>query len=330
MSDSDEPTSRSRGFEGKGKQSRSQSESSEIFDSKEVSSEDQDPQSSTSHTDDDDRDKDGFSSNTDKLIDKMYGHGLVPASQVTPPGSPATIRPPASNGHPSYFQNSNMLPDEEGNVVVQGPQLLLRDLTLAESAEQDRIAEAEEADEESDGTVLKKAPSIKSNSSRKRLHSDITTANVTSGISSNGTRRRGRRHRREVVINLEYDSEFFAMLNSALSSLTELMNAEKASFMAAVKELAAIVKNTATPAKNKRDLYAWREVFSLWVEAEIFEGEREKDRGERVVQEIERRLNWFVDQVGRRKLAKKMKSKESRRALERFVELNQELLQLKR
>jgi hypothetical protein len=108
------------------------------------------------------------------------------------------------------------------------------------------------------------------------------------------------------------------------------MTAEKAAFMASVKELADIVTKTSSPSKNKSDMYAWREVFSLWVEAEIFEGEREMDRGERAIQEIERRLKWFVDQVGRRKLAKKMKSKDSRRALERFVSLNQELLQLKR
>jgi hypothetical protein len=143
-------------------------------------------------------------------------------------------------------------------------------------------------------------------------------------------KRRPRRPRREVTINLEYDSEFFVLLNQALSSLNALLDTEKASFSAAVQSLAGTVSANTSSVKNQKDLYAWREVFSLWIEAQIFESERERDRGERPIAEVERRLDWFVDQIGRRKLAKKMKSKDSRKALERFVELNQELLQLKR
>lgn len=237
----------------------------------------------------------------------MYGHGLLPSDKVTPPGSPATIRASYMNGHAKSQERPNTAEDD-GEVVLHGPDVLLRDLSL-----EDQIDAAEDGDAENE-QVLKRPASIKSASSLRKARQ----------------RSRPRRHRREIVINLEYDSEFFALLNQALSALTELMAAEKAAFMAAVKELASIVTNTSSPSKNKSDLYAWREVFSLWVEAEIFEGERESDRGERAIQEIERRLKWFVDQVGRRKLAKKMKSKDSRRALERFVGLNQELLQLKR
>jgi hypothetical protein len=82
--------------------------------------------------------------------------------------------------------------------------------------------------------------------------------------------------------------------------------------------------------RNKTDLYAWREVFSLWIEGQIFESEREKDRGENSVVDAERRLQWFADQVGRRQLAQMMKFKESRAALEKFVNLNITLLDLKR
>lgn len=241
------------------------------------------------------------------LIDRMYGHGILPTDQVTPPGSPKTIREGILNGHTSANSETRTLEDEE-SAIVHGPDLLLQSLSLNDQEEV-----AAEGDVEGDRQLMRPA-SIKSASSRRKTRN----------------RTRPRRHRREIVINLEYDSEFFALLNQALSALTELMTAEKAAFMASVKELAAIVTQTSSPSKNKSDMYAWREVFSLWVEAEIFEGEGERDRGERAIQEIERRLKWFVDQVGRRKLAKKMKSKDSRKALERFVSLNQELLQLKR
>jgi hypothetical protein len=85
-----------------------------------------------------------------------------------------------------------------------------------------------------------------------------------------------------------------------------------------------------SPSRPKSDLYVWREIFSLWVEAQIFESEREKDRGERSVEAAETKLDWFVDQVAQRKLAKKMRNKESREALEKFIKLNVQLLDMKR
>lgn len=275
-------------------QTNSQSDSAQ-----ELSSEDL--QSSASHNEDEGE------TEQHQLIDRIYGHGILPQDKVTPPGTPETIRAGFMNGHATSGSKLDYT-DDGADGIVHGPDVLLHSLTLAERDEAGAEGDAEGE------TQLKRPASIKSSSSIRKTRN----------------KSRPRRHRREIVINLEYDSEFFALLNQALSALTELMTAEKAAFMASVKELADIVTKTSSPSKNKSDMYAWREVFSLWVEAEIFEGEREMDRGERAIQEIERRLKWFVDQVGRRKLAKKMKSKDSRRALERFVSLNQELLQLKR
>lgn len=289
LEDSDEPDRlRAR------QPSRSQSDSAQDASSEDL-------QSSGSHNEDEGETEEHI------LIDRMYGHGILPQDKVTPPGSPETIRAGFMNGHATSY-TSYRVDEDGGDGVVHGPDVLLHSLNL-----NDRDEAGVDADAEGE-SKLKRPASIKSASSLRK------NRNVS----------RPRRHRREIVINLEYDSEFFALLNQALTALTELMTAEKTAFMASVKELAAIVTNTSSPSKNKSDMYAWREVFSLWVEAEIFEGERETDRGERAIQEIERRLKWFVDQVGRRKLAKKMKSKDSRRALERFVTLNQELLQLKR
>lgn len=66
------------------------------------------------------------------------------------------------------------------------------------------------------------------------------------------------------------------------------------------------------------------------MQAQIFESERESDRGERNVAEAELKLGWFVDQVAKAGLAKKMRHKESRAALESFIKLNVELLDMKR
>lgn len=139
-----------------------------------------------------------------------------------------------------------------------------------------------------------------------------------------------RQHRREVFIPLSIDSEFLTLLAQALSSLAILQAAQKSTFAQSVRALAAEVSLVSSPSRPKTDLYIWREIFSLWVQAQIFESEREKDRGERSVGEAEVKLGWFVDQVAVQGLAKKMRHKESRIALERFIKLNVELLDMKR
>ncbi|GAA6017533.1 hypothetical protein JCM11491_006857 [Sporobolomyces phaffii] len=143
-------------------------------------------------------------------------------------------------------------------------------------------------------------------------------------------RRRPRQHRKEVYIPLNSDSEFLTLLASALNSLATLQLAQKRQFSEAVSLLAREVSKVSSPDRPKSDLYIWREIFSLWVEAAIFESDRERDRGERSVEDVEKKLDWFVEQVAKRKLAKRMRNKESRVALEKFVALNVELLDLKK
>ncbi|KAK4704039.1 E3 ubiquitin-protein ligase BAH, partial [Phenoliferia sp. Uapishka_3] len=143
-------------------------------------------------------------------------------------------------------------------------------------------------------------------------------------------RHRPRRHRKEVFIPLTSETEFLTLLAKALDSLAALQVAQKQQFAQAVQLLAREVSNVSSPSRPKTDLYVWREIFSLWVEAQIFESEREKDRGERSVEDAEAKLDWFVNQVAKRKLGKKMKHKESRIALEKFISLNVELLDMKR
>lgn len=144
------------------------------------------------------------------------------------------------------------------------------------------------------------------------------------------THHRPRRHRKEVFIPLTSETEFLTLLAKALDSLAALQLAQKQQFAQAVQLLAREVSNVSSPSRPKTDLYVWREIFSLWVEAQIFESEREKDRGERSVDDAEAKLDWFVNQVAKRKLGKKMKHKESRVALEKFIGLNVQLLDMKR
>lgn len=83
---------------------------------------------------------------------------------------------------------------------------------------------------------------------------------------------------------------------------------------------------------QQSDLYTWREIFQLYVEAEVFENVQEVRRGERSVEECEHRLKLFAERVtqrglGDQRMLKKMKSRD---ALEAFLELNVFILNIKK
>jgi hypothetical protein len=80
----------------------------------------------------------------------------------------------------------------------------------------------------------------------------------------------------------------------------------------------------------QNDLYAWREIFQLYVEAEIFEHTSEGKRREWDVKESERRrLIMSRENRGVPKLGT-FKCKESGEALETFINLNLLILNVKR
>jgi hypothetical protein len=79
-------------------------------------------------------------------------------------------------------------------------------------------------------------------------------------------------------------------------------------------------------------LYSWREIFQLYIEAEVFENASEVNRGERTVEEVEQRLKLFAERVTRRGLGdeRELKLRQSRTALETFLELNMFILDVKK
>ncbi|EJD02279.1 uncharacterized protein FOMMEDRAFT_168777 [Fomitiporia mediterranea MF3/22] len=172
---------------------------------------------------------------------------------------------------------------------------------------------------------------------------------------------------RELIIPLESDMAFFELLYTALQSLSSRLLVVRSDFIGKLDALARTISRTARPqsassrgfhpssslgdaeaisaplispfsssfvpgGKVKSDLYTWREIFQLYVEAEIFESVHEQDRGERSIAETERRLAFFAEQVTTRGLSdrRKLKYKESRDALESFLQLNVFLVNLKK
>lgn len=152
---------------------------------------------------------------------------------------------------------------------------------------------------------------------------------------------------KEYIIPLPSDVAFFNLLTQALSSLSALHASQQVQFRQSVTALCALISDNVKPPSNpqpsrhsiltsstssQKDLYAWREIFTLWIEAQIFESNNERDRGERTVEAAERRLTAFAEEVVKRGLGDRrtLRGKESRKAWDEFLRLNVLLLDLKR
>ncbi|KAG5645958.1 hypothetical protein DXG03_004750 [Asterophora parasitica] len=159
----------------------------------------------------------------------------------------------------------------------------------------------------------------------------------------------------EVVIPLAADMLFFTTLSTAINDLSAHLVTVQSDFVDTLFALSRTISDSARPtsstagfrphsgltskpwsvanvSKTKSDLYSWREIFQLYIEAEVFESVHELDRGERSLEESENRLKLFAERITTRGLGdeRKLKSKASRAALESFLELNVFILNIKK
>ncbi|KAJ7621081.1 hypothetical protein FB45DRAFT_980684 [Roridomyces roridus] len=155
----------------------------------------------------------------------------------------------------------------------------------------------------------------------------------------------------ELVIPIVSDSAFFQLLATTLQGLQENLVAVNAQFVETLGELTRAVSESARPASStsssfkafsglrsdpggvrvgtssgKSDLNAWREIFALYIETEIFESISERDRGERSVADG-RRTGCTTRGLGG---CHQLKLQQSRDALESFLQLNIFILNVKK
>ncbi|KAK0522013.1 hypothetical protein OC834_006441 [Tilletia horrida] len=111
----------------------------------------------------------------------------------------------------------------------------------------------------------------------------------------------GRRYRRrEITIPLTADTEFLESLTGALQNLSRIQEQQREHFVAATENLCSSIARVASPYATPNDMYVWREIFALWVDSQIFESSRERDRGELSVEESEVRLKKFAEELAKR------------------------------
>jgi hypothetical protein len=164
----------------------------------------------------------------------------------------------------------------------------------------------------------------------------------------------------ELLIPLASDSAFFTLLSAASLAISQRLDALSASFHSSLSTLLAHVQHTALPASARggarfrphargatpatstasshaligrhgaSDLDAWRALFALYADAQVFEGVAERDRGEHTIGDAEARLARFVARVDQEGLQRKLALVESREALRDFMRLNVFLLDVKK
>lgn len=176
------------------------------------------------------------------------------------------------------------------------------------------------------------------------------------------TRHTSRTEAQEVIIPLASDSAFYQLLIDALLVLSTRLTAVRLDFESKLHDLSRRISDAARPmsathafrahsahdtnasvidvqtpsfipfSSHKSDLYAWREVFQMYMDAEIFESQAEASRGERPIEDVEGRMSEFLSQLTERGLAsgRRFTTKESCDALRTFLSLNAFILDLRK
>lgn len=130
-----------------------------------------------------------------------------------------------------------------------------------------------------------------------------------------------------IEVPLVFDAQFFDMLQNDVSKLDAIQAEEEKNMTSEIVLLGKDVGKVTKPTKfSKSDMSRWRQIFELYLDAEVFFATHEQDHGARSGQVALRQLQWFQNQVEKKKLSKDFKLPESRAAYARFISLNASLL----
>ncbi|KAJ4131912.1 hypothetical protein NW768_006112 [Fusarium equiseti] len=130
-----------------------------------------------------------------------------------------------------------------------------------------------------------------------------------------------------IEVPLTFDAEFFEMLQSDVNHLDALQSEEEKTMTSEIVALGKEVEQVVKPKRFSRtDLARWRQIFELYLDAEIFFATHEQDHGHRTSQKALKQLEWFQDQVAKQHLVQDFKLPESKVAFTRFINLNASLL----
>lgn len=130
-----------------------------------------------------------------------------------------------------------------------------------------------------------------------------------------------------IEVPLVFDNQFFEMLQSDVNNIEALQAKEEASMTDEIVSIRDEVSIVSKPRKfSKTDLARWRNIFELYLDAEVFFSTHERNHGVRTSSAALEKLKWFQKEVTSRNLAQSFKLPQSHAAFERFLKLNLSLL----
>lgn len=131
-----------------------------------------------------------------------------------------------------------------------------------------------------------------------------------------------------IVVPLKNNDEFFQILQHGLSSLNTLHNQEKTTLQRHIGELGQSISKVANPSRSmqRADLYAWRAIFGLYLDCNVFFSTSESENFVRTPAEVQKQLQLFSDKLNELKKANRFRRKESDVALQSFLLINADLL----
>lgn len=132
----------------------------------------------------------------------------------------------------------------------------------------------------------------------------------------------------KVEVPLRYDSEFFHILNVEISGLHDLQTHERSELTKEICKVGHDISKLSSPShgSTKNDLYAWRKVFSLYTDSNIFFSTAEQDDFHRDSSTAQKQLHRFSTRLCDLKATRFFRRKESFVALEHFLFINITLL----
>ncbi|KAG0054494.1 hypothetical protein BGZ83_011088 [Gryganskiella cystojenkinii] len=133
--------------------------------------------------------------------------------------------------------------------------------------------------------------------------------------------------KRVLVIELTADTAFFDQLGEEVSQLSKLQQANKKEFESKVEDLGKVLTVVSSP--HNKDMYTWREILKIYLDAQVFVGDQESDRSTRSSEKAQTQLQWFLKEMDRSKLVHKFKQSKSKVAFNTFFQLNSELITMK-
>jgi E3 ubiquitin-protein ligase BAH len=136
---------------------------------------------------------------------------------------------------------------------------------------------------------------------------------------------------RYIQIPLNSDSEFFAMLERELTGLATLQTAEREKLTKDILAVGSSVSKATNPddKKGRQDLQKWRALLECYVDAEVFFATNEQDHGIRGSKQASQRYAEFLGNAKTAGLLNQdgYKGKDGRKAVQMFLDVNEELMQ---